>query len=228
MVRCTGARGAWFPRPARHCDPLYIHVYRQSSLLYESNNHQKDGEFLLQCGNLPTRPGWTHMQTAPRLVSLLLFGLLALGSTARADDDNATLKHVREAFVASMAAVETAPVRAGRRRFRGTAALSALPVPAGRPAQPATGVDPTRGSAARQRHSPPARRRDRRVPRAAGRAASDATAASRRGWPTSPRDRPGRRTSRNTGRTATRSPRCVATGSPRASPRARPMAWRKN
>ena len=50
------------------------------------------------------------MQTAPRLVSVLIFGLLALGSSARADDDNATPKHVREAFVASMAAVDAAPV----------------------------------------------------------------------------------------------------------------------
>jgi soluble lytic murein transglycosylase len=49
------------------------------------------------------------MQTAPRLVSLLCFGLLALGSSALADDDAATLKHVREAFVASMATLEAAP-----------------------------------------------------------------------------------------------------------------------
>jgi soluble lytic murein transglycosylase len=49
------------------------------------------------------------MLTAPRLVSLLCFALFALGSSARADDDNATLKHVREAFLASMATVETVP-----------------------------------------------------------------------------------------------------------------------
>ena len=49
------------------------------------------------------------MHTAPRLVSLLFCGLLAAGSSALADDDNATPKHVREAFVASMATVEAAP-----------------------------------------------------------------------------------------------------------------------
>ncbi|MGB7740202.1 MAG: transglycosylase SLT domain-containing protein [Steroidobacteraceae bacterium] len=49
------------------------------------------------------------MQIAPRLIALLLFTLPALGSSARADDDNATLKHVREAFVAAMASVAAAP-----------------------------------------------------------------------------------------------------------------------
>ena len=48
------------------------------------------------------------MQIAPRFIALLLITLLAPGSSARADDD-ATLKHVREAFVAAMAAVDAAP-----------------------------------------------------------------------------------------------------------------------
>ena len=49
------------------------------------------------------------MQIAPRLIALLLVTLLALGSSARADDDNATLQHVREAFIAAMATVAAAP-----------------------------------------------------------------------------------------------------------------------
>jgi soluble lytic murein transglycosylase len=48
------------------------------------------------------------MQTVPRLIALLLITLLAPGSSARADDD-ATLKHVREAFVAAMGTVAAAP-----------------------------------------------------------------------------------------------------------------------
>ncbi|MBP7609313.1 MAG: lytic transglycosylase domain-containing protein [Steroidobacteraceae bacterium] len=48
------------------------------------------------------------MQTAPRLITLLFFTLLALGSSARANDAT-TPKHVREAFVAAMAAVTAAP-----------------------------------------------------------------------------------------------------------------------
>jgi soluble lytic murein transglycosylase len=63
--------------------------------------------FLLQCGNLQARPGWILMQTAPRLIALLLFALFALGSSARADDD--TPPQVREAFVAAMAAVTGSP-----------------------------------------------------------------------------------------------------------------------
>jgi len=64
--------------------------------------------FLLQCGKLRARPGWTLMQTAPRLIALLFFALFALGSSARADDDD-TPQQVREAFVAAMAAVAVAP-----------------------------------------------------------------------------------------------------------------------
>ncbi|MGB7904696.1 MAG: hypothetical protein WCF43_08390, partial [Steroidobacteraceae bacterium] len=49
------------------------------------------------------------MQIAPRLIALLLITLLAPGSSARADDDDATLKRVREGFVAAMAAVDATP-----------------------------------------------------------------------------------------------------------------------
>jgi soluble lytic murein transglycosylase len=49
------------------------------------------------------------MQIAQRLSSLLFLALLALVSGAHADDEQATLKHVREAFMASMATVEVTP-----------------------------------------------------------------------------------------------------------------------
>jgi soluble lytic murein transglycosylase len=47
------------------------------------------------------------MQTAPRLFALLLFALLVPGAPSRADDD--TLQPVRGAFLAAMAAVDSAP-----------------------------------------------------------------------------------------------------------------------
>ena len=49
------------------------------------------------------------MQNAPRLLTLLSLALLALVSSARANDEQATLKHVREAFMAAMATVDAAP-----------------------------------------------------------------------------------------------------------------------
>ena len=49
------------------------------------------------------------MQIAPRLLFLLFLTLLALGPSAHADDEQATLKHVREAFMASMATVDVTP-----------------------------------------------------------------------------------------------------------------------
>ena len=49
------------------------------------------------------------MQIAPRLLSLLCLALLVLVPRAHADDDRATLKHVREAFMAAMATVDATP-----------------------------------------------------------------------------------------------------------------------
>ena len=50
------------------------------------------------------------MQTAQRLLSLLFLALFALVSLASADDEQATLKNVREAFVAALATVDATPV----------------------------------------------------------------------------------------------------------------------
>ena len=49
------------------------------------------------------------MQIAPRLIALLFFALPVPDSSARADDESATPKHVREAFVAAMATVAADP-----------------------------------------------------------------------------------------------------------------------
>ncbi len=49
------------------------------------------------------------MQITQRLSSLLFLALLALLSNAHADDEQATLKHVREAFMAAMATVDATP-----------------------------------------------------------------------------------------------------------------------
>jgi hypothetical protein len=162
------------------------------------------------------------MQIAPRLIALLLFTLLALGSSARADDDNATLKHVREAFVAGMANVAAAPfapaggdsealqryplypyLQAARLNRQLALMRTLAAQPGGDPRLPLD--DEVAAFLAQQGDRPVTR-----------------TLRS-----TSPRDRPGRRTLGNTARTATHRPRCAAIGSPRASPWARPLGWLK-
>ena len=117
------------------------------------------------------------------------------------------------------------PLCPGRRRSRGPAALSALPLPAGGATEPAAGADTTRCGAAGWRPAAPARRRDRRVSRATGGSARNAETAIGVAGP--PRRATGLVDVRsgNTARTATRNPRCAATGSPRASRWARPTGW---
>ncbi len=223
MVRSAGGRWASFPAPPGIATLCIFSFTVSQVCCMRVTTAEMTTNFLLRCGNLPWLPRWTLMQTAPRLIALLFFALLTPGSSARADDDGAALRASAPGLPCGHGHRRCRPRRPGRRRFRGPAALSALPLPAGGATEPATGAAATCRGAARRRPAAPARRRDCRVSRATGGSARNADTAVRVAEPTSPRDRPGRRTLGNTAWTATRRPRCAAIGSPGGSPWARPM-----
>ncbi len=228
MVDSAAARRAWLPRPARHCDPLYILVYRQSSLLYASNNRPKWPRIsccnAVTCRRAPDGPScrphraslpcccspclrWAHPRvraTTPRRNTCARPSLLRwLPSTAApfapAGGDSEALQRY-----------PLYPYLQAARLNRQLALIRPVAAQPGGDARLA------------------ARRRDRCVSLATGRSTGDADPAVGVAGP--PRRAPGlvdvRRTIPRGPRHAIR--RCAATGSPRASRWARSTDWRQS